>query len=87
MLLILFFQRQWQTNRGRCGVCGDPYDGERSNEASGKYANGVIAQTYQEGETIPITVEITANHLGWFEFRLCPVNNKYNKATEQCLNR
>ena len=20
------FTRQWQTNQGRCGVCGDPYD-------------------------------------------------------------
>ena len=20
------FTRQWQTNRGRCGVCGDPWD-------------------------------------------------------------
>ena len=20
------FTRQWQTNRGRCGICGDPWD-------------------------------------------------------------
>ena len=20
------FTRQWQTNKGQCGICGDPYD-------------------------------------------------------------
>ena len=54
---------------GLCGICGDPYDGERTSEAGGLYANGIIAANYTMGDTIEVQVEITSLHLGYFEFR------------------
>ena len=56
-------------------MCGDPWDGVRENEAGGRYANGIISAEYQEGQVIEIVVDVTANHRGWFEFNVCPVNN------------
>ena len=49
-------QHQWGTNGGKCGVCGDPYDGKRENEAGGKYATGTIVATYRAGDVIAVTV-------------------------------
>ena len=44
---------------GKCGICGDPYQGPRDHEAGGKYASGVIVKTYRQGAAIPVTVDIT----------------------------
>lgn len=66
MSWLYCFQRQWGVNGGKCGVCGDPWDGKRENEAGGKYANGIIARKYKPGETITVNVDLTANHLGKF---------------------
>ncbi|CAL1534238.1 unnamed protein product [Lymnaea stagnalis] len=76
------FYRQWTVNKGRCGLCGDPYDGPREQEAGGKYATGTIARTYRQGDVIPVAVQLTQSHLGWFEFRLCPSE----PATQDCLD-
>ena len=35
---------------------------------------------------ITVKIEVTVNHGGWFEFRLCPNNNPEEKITEECLN-
>ncbi|XP_069120051.1 uncharacterized protein [Argopecten irradians] len=78
-----------QSLDGKCGLCGDPYDQAhpRENEAGGKYATGLIVSHYNMGSAINITVQLTANHLGYFEFRLC-VNNNVSKAiTEECLSQ
>ncbi|XP_060576961.1 uncharacterized protein LOC132734272 [Ruditapes philippinarum] len=80
------FDVQWNQNGGRCGVCGDPYNGQRDNEAGGKYATGTISRHYTEGQTIPITIDVTTNHGGFFEFRICPNNNPARPVTESCLN-
>ena len=32
-------------------------------------------------------IKLTANHLGYMEFRLCPVNNPKIEATHECLNK
>jgi len=32
------------TNNGRCGLCGDPFNGERVNETGEKYALGIISR-------------------------------------------
>ncbi|GFO08386.1 endonuclease-reverse transcriptase [Plakobranchus ocellatus] len=74
-------------NGGRCGVCGDPFDGPRDHEAGGKYARGVIARQYSQGQTIEVSIELTKSHLGWFEFRLCPNNNPSRRVGQECLNR
>ena len=83
------FTRQWQTNRGRCGVCGDPWDTPqpRDNEGGGRYGRGTIARVYTAASVIAAKVELTANHQGYFEFRLCPQNNPLVPATQACLDR
>ncbi len=65
------FQNQWDTQHGKCGLCGDPYQGPRDNEAGGMYATDVIVGQYGEGDVMGVDVQITANHNGWHEFRLC----------------
>lgn len=81
------FSTQWEINGGRCGVCGDPYNGPRDHEAGGKYANGIIVRHYRSGETISVSVELTTSHMGYFEFRLCPNNDAGRRVTQQCLDR
>ncbi|XP_011429462.3 uncharacterized protein [Magallana gigas] len=81
------FQRQWDRNGGKCGICGDPWDGVRENEAGGRYATGIISRKYKEGQIIDVQVKITASHFGYFEFRLCPNNNVHKPATQACLNQ
>lgn len=49
-----FFQRQWDSNGGKCGICGDPWDGVRENEAGGRYATGIISRKYKEGQIIDV---------------------------------
>ncbi|GFO22686.1 cell wall integrity and stress response component 4-like [Plakobranchus ocellatus] len=78
---------QHQISQGyRCGVCGDPWDGVRENEAGGRYATGQISRAYYQGGVINITVHLTANHKGFFEFKICPVNDPAVRATKECLN-
>ncbi|MCL4168358.1 UNVERIFIED_CONTAM: hypothetical protein GTU68_013351, partial [Idotea baltica] len=36
---------------------------------------------------IEVTVHLTANHLGWFEFRLCENNDASRRVKQSCLNR
>lgn len=81
------FQRQWSINGGKCGVCGDPWNGPREHEAGGKYATGLITKSYTEGATINVELQITASHLGFFEFRLCPNNNPKKAVTQDCLDQ
>ncbi|CAC5396775.1 unnamed protein product [Mytilus coruscus] len=74
-------------NGGKCGVCGDPYQGPYKNEAGGIYAQGIIARTYEPGQNISVKIQIMANHRGWFEFRLCVNNNISQKITHACLDK
>ncbi|XP_041377639.1 uncharacterized protein LOC121390010 [Gigantopelta aegis] len=77
---------QFNVNGGKCGVCGDPYQGPFPNEIGGKYATGIIGRTYVEGELISVVVKVTANHLGYFEFRLCPLDSRTPRVTQSCLD-
>ncbi|XP_069134843.1 uncharacterized protein [Argopecten irradians] len=81
------FYHQWTLNGGKCGVCGDPWDGPRDHEAGGKYATGTITRNYKEGATIDIEIQVTASHHGFFEFRLCPNNDPSKPVTQDCLDR
>ncbi|CAG2226629.1 unnamed protein product [Mytilus edulis] len=81
------FYKQWTLNGGQCGVCGDPWNEAHDNEAGGKYATGTIVSQYKTGQNIQVKVQITATHRGYFEFRLCPVNNPRQTATQACLDR
>ncbi|CAH1777246.1 unnamed protein product [Owenia fusiformis] len=80
------FGHQWDRMGGRCGLCGDPYDSSRPNEAGGRYAKGIIVKNYRKGQTINVRVQITANHKGWFEFHLCPNNDPTQRITQECLD-
>ncbi len=57
------------------------------HEARGKYAKGIIVRHYKRGTVIKVKVKVTANHFGYFEYRICPVNNKRKRATLACLNK
>ena len=83
---MIFFKNQWGTNDGKCGICGDPWQGPRENEAGGKYGLGIITRQYKTSSQIPVIVEITAPHKGWFEFRLCKNDNVKTAATQACLD-
>lgn len=74
---------------GKCGICGDPYNQPqpRDHEAGGKYASGIITRQYTVGQLIDVDVEITANHKGWFEFRICPNNDVKKAATQTCFDK
>ncbi|PNF41958.1 hypothetical protein B7P43_G14640 [Cryptotermes secundus] len=83
------FTRQWQKNGGKCGICGDAWDMPvpRPHEAGGKYAQGIIVRRYKKDSPITIRVELTANHRGYFEFRLCPNNAPRRTGTQACLDK
>ncbi|XP_011296924.1 uncharacterized protein [Fopius arisanus] len=82
------FTRQWQRNKGKCGICGDPWDSEkpRAHEIGGTYGKNVIVRKYKTGDVIPVRVELTANHYGYFEFRICRLTVRNEDATQECLD-
>lgn len=74
---------------GKCGICGDAYDAPiRQHEAPhGRYANGIIVRNYNEGEIVDIEVDVTSNHKGYFEFKLCPNNNIQQDPDQECFEK
>merc|ERR1712121_335362 len=83
------FSVQWNQNEGKCGVCGDNFaDSEpRPHEAGGRYGNGIIGRRYTMGQTIDIEIDISANHWGHFELKICPVGGKKSLATQDCFDK
>lgn len=70
-------------------MCGDPYDAPqpRENEGGGVYSSGIISKCFEKtASVIEVKVHITANHLGYFEFRLCEHNNPFTPVTQECLD-
>ncbi|XP_075983959.1 uncharacterized protein LOC142981747 [Anticarsia gemmatalis] len=80
------FSRQWNKNDGKCGVCGDAWDAPqpRAHELGGRFGKGVIVRKYAPQDTIVIKVELTANHNGFFEFRVC---EEPKGTTQECLDK
>ncbi|KAJ8319999.1 hypothetical protein KUTeg_001586, partial [Tegillarca granosa] len=82
------YMNQWFRLSGKCGVCGDPFNEyPRPNEAGGKYATGILSSEYFTGDVIDLGVQLTANHLGYFEFRICPTNDAKVPVTQKCLDK
>ncbi|XP_067664612.1 mucin-5B-like [Haliotis asinina] len=80
------FENQHHFQDGKCGVCGDPWQGPRRNEPNGIYATGTITRQYRTGQKIPLVLDITSNHKGYFEFRICPWNNPRLAVNQSCLD-
>lgn len=79
-----------QVSSGGYSLCGDPHDGPFHHMAGGRYANGVIAQTFTEGQTIDIEIVITAHHKGEFNFFLCDLpegSSASTPVTKSCLRK
>ncbi|KAH0554629.1 uncharacterized protein LOC123263577 [Cotesia glomerata] len=83
------FTRQWQRNKGNCGICGDAWDIKppRAHETGGKYGNSIIVRKYKTNQLIPIKIQITANHRGYFEFGVCPMTTRGREVTQECLSK
>ncbi|KAI4468679.1 hypothetical protein MML48_2g00018549 [Holotrichia oblita] len=62
---------------GGCGLCGDDLSSARpqANENTGTYGRGKIVGEYSVGQTIDVTITLTANHLGSFTYSLCVLEN------------
>ncbi|XP_037092756.1 uncharacterized protein LOC119112633 [Pollicipes pollicipes] len=74
---------------GKCGICGDPYDEPvpRTHEIGGPYYRGYLVANYTAGSAIDVQVLLTANHKGYFQFKICPVPGFTTEATQECLDR
>ena len=85
----IVFQYQHVMAGGRCGICGDPWGAKvKHHEApGGKYAKGVITGTYKAGSVVPVTVQITANHMGYFVFKMCPNNDPSRDPQQSCFDK
>ena len=83
------FSNQYNKADGKCGICGDDWFADpREHEApGGLFAKGTIVESYTSGQTIPMQVEITANHWGHFEFKLCPNNDVTQDPTQECFDK
>ena len=83
------FNTQWAVNDGKCGLCGDAFNAEvKEHEApGGKFATGTIVREYTMGQTIDVSVEVTANHRGSFTFRLCRAPSADQDPSQECLDQ
>ena len=74
-------------NDYKCGVCGDNYADARprENELGGKYDRGIIPRKFENEQVIPLVVQVTAHHQGWFEFRLCEQAKDEKYENEDCF--
>lgn len=72
-------------NAGKCGVCGDPYDGDRLHETGNLMALNESSRNYFPGSSVDLMVEIVANHGGKFKFEICWRDKLEIKETEECF--
>ncbi|XP_052790231.1 uncharacterized protein LOC128224429 [Mya arenaria] len=76
---------KFQQSGGKCGLCGDPYDGPFENDRGGPYDTGIIVRHYPAGmRQIDVKFELTAYHKGYVTFHLCP-NNEMT-LTQACFD-
>ena len=82
------FKHQFGRLGGRCGICGDPADAwPRQHEApGGRFANGIITRQYKPGQDIVVKIDVTANHKGYFTFKLCDNNNTEQDPDQSCFD-
>ena len=39
------------------------------------------------GQTVEVTIDLTTNHMGYFEIKLCAQGKKKTPATEECFDK
>jgi len=78
---------QWDINHGKCGICGDPWNGPKKMETPGRFATGTIVETYKEGQVMDVEIQVTTNHHGWFEFRICENNDIDKDKDQSCFDK
>lgn len=78
---------QWNQFGGKCGLCGDRYGDAtpRLHELGGTFGQGVIVKTYTQGSSVNVNVKITANHKGYFYFKICNLDSE--SESEACFER
>jgi hypothetical protein len=74
-------------NYGKCGICGEDIQNTKLFEKGGSMYRGVIVRQYTISDTIDVQIEVTANHLGYHEFRVCSLDNRTKDADLDCLNK
>ena len=67
---------------GKCGICGENINSVKQFEKGGALYRGFSVRAYTRGEIIDVKVYLSANHLGWTEFRICNVDNWETDATQ-----
>ncbi|KAK3580520.1 hypothetical protein CHS0354_009474 [Potamilus streckersoni] len=73
-------------NNRKCGLCGDALGGPQDHDDGGKYSTGVIGQAFTFGiKDIEVMIHLETFSGGYFEFRLCPCDDRF--ATEECFKR
>jgi hypothetical protein len=72
---------------GRCGICGEDANGPKRFEKGGALYTGISVRNYTRGQVIDVKVYLSANHLGWTEFRICNVDKLQTDATQECLDQ
>ena len=53
----------------------------------GKFATGTIVRNYDTGSWVPVIVDITTNHGGYFIFKLCPNNDISQDPDQRCFDQ
>ena len=77
-------------NKGRCGQCGDTWSdpSPRPNDEGGLYGTGIIVANYTQEDVIDVQIQITTNHGGFLEFRLCADKTSADElTTDECLDK
>lgn len=81
------FAVQWQQNGGKCSICGEAWHTAKKYEKGGELYRGIIVRSYNVGEVITVDVDLTVNHKGYFQFKLCKIDGTGADATLECLNK
>ncbi|XP_070178706.1 tetratricopeptide repeat protein 23-like isoform X4 [Littorina saxatilis] len=84
------YNRQYGSNGGRCGVCGDPWDEPppRRHEAGGiTTPSPRPVRVYQVDGEIPVFIDSTADLVGQYEFRLCKLTNSNETPDQDCFDQ
>ncbi|XP_013776589.1 uncharacterized protein LOC106461317 [Limulus polyphemus] len=80
---------QWKENvSGNCGECGDAWElpRPREHETGGIYAGNITVRSFEPESNIDIIIQLVANHMGWFQFSLCPRSSWEEWETNECFD-